>query len=558
MRDLALNEGTRDPLVYEDCQFGGAWDDTFHVQGDMWQAGISRLVSPTEYELWPNGYGDHPTATPGDSVVIVNADTGIPLGHARVLSGDRLRMVVDRVVEIPKDGSTPTSPVRLVIDDTDLGERFVVRRSLASTQVRPHGSFVMEGSTLGGYWPIAGTPFAFDNTFIGNQMDWFQAENHPAGSEFNWFFAGNTFRPSSNGYVPTLIAGPVRQAVFWANDLPGAGHITFSGASLYLRDNTVKGETVADQANVTEPDNTLVIDGQGPIVASISLLNADTGQPIVGYDPIADSQVIALAALPTRHLKLRANVLDTATAVAFDVSTLMGGKITTGNAAEAFSIPWTADDVRHTVVATPRNGAAVGRSLRITFYPTDLMSSWQTGTLGSPCSVASCLAYQSGKYLVVSGSGDTGEKADRGARWAHTTMGSDGDVVVRVVSQTVTDLGAKAGVVLRKDTAADASYALLAVTPAQGLVFETRASPGAAATVVATGSFPTLPYWLKLSRAGESVSAFVSLDGTTWSSLGDEQKVQLSSSAQWGVVVSSHRIDEPSTARFDSVSPLVP
>jgi hypothetical protein len=42
-------------------------------------------------------------------------------------------------------------------------------------------------------------------------------------------------------------------------------------------------------------------------VTSLTLINADSGQPIPGFDSIPDGAIINLAKLPTRNLNIRAN-----------------------------------------------------------------------------------------------------------------------------------------------------------------------------------------------------------------------------------------------------------
>jgi hypothetical protein len=42
-------------------------------------------------------------------------------------------------------------------------------------------------------------------------------------------------------------------------------------------------------------------------VTSVTLINADTGQPVEGFDPRPDGAVINLAKLPTRNINFRAN-----------------------------------------------------------------------------------------------------------------------------------------------------------------------------------------------------------------------------------------------------------
>ncbi len=47
----------------------------------------------------------------------------------------------------------------------------------------------------------------------------------------------------------------------------------------------------------------------GPATVSFSLINADTGEPLPGFDPIARGERVRLATLPTRRISVRANTL---------------------------------------------------------------------------------------------------------------------------------------------------------------------------------------------------------------------------------------------------------
>ena len=47
--------------------------------------------------------------------------------------------------------------------------------------------------------------------------------------------------------------------------------------------------------------------GSGPAVTSLRLMNADTNQPIAGYDPLPNGATLDLASLPTSNLNIRAN-----------------------------------------------------------------------------------------------------------------------------------------------------------------------------------------------------------------------------------------------------------
>jgi hypothetical protein len=57
-------------------------------------------------------------------------------------------------------------------------------------------------------------------------------------------------------------------------------------------------------------------------VTSLSLINADTDQPIAGHETITASRTIDLASLPTRNLSIRANTNDGVRSVKFQVTGL--------------------------------------------------------------------------------------------------------------------------------------------------------------------------------------------------------------------------------------------
>jgi len=71
---------------------------------------------------------------------------------------------------------------------------------------------------------------------------------------------------------------------------------------------------------------------------------------------------------------------------------------------------------------------------------------------------------------------------------------------------------AKAGVMIRESVNTNSAFAMVAVTPGQGIVFECRTSTGAWHTSVwATGL--TAPYWVRVVRSGNTFTGYRSSDG---------------------------------------------
>lgn len=95
----------------------------------------------------------------------------------------------------------------------------------------------------------------------------------------------------------------------------------------------------------------------------------------------------------------------------------------------------------------------------------------------------------------------------------------DTEIVGRVASVENSHPLAQAGLSVRESLAADARQATLMVTARRGALFGVRRAPGEAATLEGGGP-ARAPYWLKLSRHGDVISAFLSSDGRNWASAG--------------------------------------
>jgi regulation of enolase protein 1 (concanavalin A-like superfamily) len=160
---------------------------------------------------------------------------------------------------------------------------------------------------------------------------------------------------------------------------------------------------------------------------------------------------------------------------------------------------------------------------------------------------------QSDGKLTVSGSGsDIWDRADA-FRFVYLALDGDGMITARVLSQQSTDPWAKAGVMWRDSLDAGAKYALVAVTPGNGAAFQARITPGSNALDVAIQRSITVPQWLRLTRAGETFSAYTSANGETWTTLGSST-VPVGRRVYVGLAVCSHNEQILCQAQFDHVT----
>jgi regulation of enolase protein 1 (concanavalin A-like superfamily) len=174
-------------------------------------------------------------------------------------------------------------------------------------------------------------------------------------------------------------------------------------------------------------------------------------------------------------------------------------------------------------------------------------SSQDVGTVG----LAGSASFASGVFTVRGAGADIWGTADAFQSVLQPVTG-DAQIVVRVTSLQNTNTYAKAGVMLRATTAANSAHVILDVRPNGSIEFMTRPTTGAA-TTWPSGGTQNPPAWLKLTRAGNTVSGFVSADGSTWTPVGSTT-LTISAGAMLGMVVTSHDTTQINTATFDNVS----
>ncbi|MGA2564679.1 MAG: PQQ-dependent sugar dehydrogenase [Steroidobacteraceae bacterium] len=159
----------------------------------------------------------------------------------------------------------------------------------------------------------------------------------------------------------------------------------------------------------------------------------------------------------------------------------------------------------------------------------------------------------SGGVYTVNGSGADIWGSTDAFQFVEEGLSGNGSITARVVSQTNTSPWAKAGVMIRETLATGATDAFVAITPSNGVVYQVRSSTGGGSSDITYGPIVSTPYWVRLVRAGNVFTAYLSPNGSTWTSLG-QTTITMASSAYVGLAVSSHDAGVLSTALFDNVT----
>ena len=177
-------------------------------------------------------------------------------------------------------------------------------------------------------------------------------------------------------------------------------------------------------------------------------------------------------------------------------------------------------------------------------------SPWADADVGAPA-VAGSASYSGGVFTVNGGGSDIWGTADQ-FNYVSQPLTGNGSIVTRVTSQSGTDPWAKSGVMIKQSTTGGSAYALLAVTPGNGVAFQYGFNSS-----VAGGSYTFPNGWLKLTRSGATITAFTSADGSTWTQVGTTT-ISLTDPVTIGIFTCAHNSGALNTATFDNVSVTSP
>jgi regulation of enolase protein 1 (concanavalin A-like superfamily) len=192
---------------------------------------------------------------------------------------------------------------------------------------------------------------------------------------------------------------------------------------------------------------------------------------------------------------------------------------------------------------------SVNGSASVTITGT-LPSGWTGSDIGS-VGVPGGTSYNSGTYTVNGSGTDIGGTADA-FQFGSQTLTGDGEIRARVTSQTNTNAWAKAGVMIRNDSTAGSVNALVALTPGHGFTFQSRAALSGTTTLSGTTPSNTAPNnWVRLTRSGTLITAYVSSSGTSWTQMGTAN-LTFSGTVSAGLALTSDSNSVIGTATFDN------
>jgi hypothetical protein len=166
---------------------------------------------------------------------------------------------------------------------------------------------------------------------------------------------------------------------------------------------------------------------------------------------------------------------------------------------------------------------AVAGFVSVCLAQTPLPPGWMHQDVGV-AEVAGSASHANGVYSLK-GTQDIWGTND-GFHFVYQAFTGDGEMVARVKSVQNTLNHAKGGVMIREALAPGAKEVCMAVTPVDGAQFLFRPEANGPTKVAKLGGNKgTFPYWVKLTRKGNTFTGYESLDGKDWKQTGSTNVV---------------------------------
>jgi hypothetical protein len=195
----------------------------------------------------------------------------------------------------------------------------------------------------------------------------------------------------------------------------------------------------------------------------------------------------------------------------------------------------------------PYAGASAGAT-PITYVWSNAWNEADIGAVGTP---GSAFVYADSSYTVQGAGAGVGGTADA-LHFVYQTLSGDGSILAQVTSVADTAPGAQAGVMIRAGLTPDSQQAFMALTPETGAQYVGRDTAGGDSTVVAGGAVAA-PYWVYLTRSGDTFTGYTSSDGLNFD-LVNQQTISMATDVYIGLAVSSNNDPTLNTATFANVS----
>ena len=210
--------------------------------------------------------------------------------------------------------------------------------------------------------------------------------------------------------------------------------------------------------------------------------------------------------------------------------------------------PYVSEAAFDTPMDMTAEGAVADVTLRFKGAPSNLSVDEATGT-----------------YEVAGAGADIWGNADQ-FHYVYKELTGDATIVARVVDNgTGSNAWAKGGVMIRESIAPDSKHAIMAMTGGDGggIAFQARPETAGSSWGLQGDITAAPPHWVRLTRAGNTITGEHSADGVTWELMTDTSPdgamtdpidIEMADPVLVGLFVTSHAAGEVRTYTIDNVS----
>jgi YD repeat-containing protein len=181
-----------------------------------------------------------------------------------------------------------------------------------------------------------------------------------------------------------------------------------------------------------------------------------------------------------------------------------------------------------------------------------LPSGWLDRDIGAP-GVNGSGTYSNGTFTVKGAGYQINGTADA-FHYVYQPLSGDGTLVARVASLQGSLSTGLAGVMVRETLDTAATNATTAASSYNSTIYFDVRSAAGGNTTGSGGLLASLPYWVKVVRAGNSFTGYRSPDGVSWTQIGSSQTITMAQNVYVGLAVNSGSTSAVATATFDNVS----
>jgi hypothetical protein len=178
-----------------------------------------------------------------------------------------------------------------------------------------------------------------------------------------------------------------------------------------------------------------------------------------------------------------------------------------------------------------------------------LPAPWEGQDVGA-VTIPGMSSFADGVFGLRASGADIWNQADA-FHFVSQPLSGDVTLIARVVSLENTNVWCKAGVMVRQSFDPDTVNVFMCLSPVGNVAFQWRLKPGAAEECV-HGSQSVPPYWVKLTRAGNLFTGYLSPEGKQWQKVG-EHTVEMPRDVLAGLAVTSHNDAAATRAVMDNV-----